>query len=59
VGTSRAIPQVSDLTKVLRQVILVLSLCSQLQIPAEGIQPHGVGSVVGEWNGWNKEGWLK
>lgn len=49
VGAGRAAPQVGDLTQVLRQVILVLCLGSQLQVPAERIQPHGVGPAGGEW----------
>ena len=46
-GAGGAVPQVSDLTQVLRQVILVLSLGSQLQVSAERIQPHRVGPADG------------
>ena len=46
-GAGGAVPQVSDLTQVLRQVILVLSLGGQLQVPAERIQPHRVGPADG------------
>lgn len=45
-----AVPQICNLTQVLRQVILMLSLRSQLQVPAERVQPHRVGSAVGEWD---------
>lgn len=46
-GAGGAVPQVSDLTQVLWQVILVLSLGGQLQVPAERIQPHRVGPADG------------
>lgn len=53
-GAGGAVPQVCDLTQVLREVILVLGLRGQLQVPAEGVQPHRVGSAVGEWHGVEK-----
>ena len=37
-----AVPQVRDLTQVLRQVILVVSLGGQLQVMAEPVQPHRI-----------------
>lgn len=49
-GACGAVPQICNLTQVLRQVILMLSLRSQLQVPAERVQPHRVGSAVGEWD---------
>lgn len=49
-GTGGAVPQVCNLAQVLREVVLVLSLRRQLQVPAEGVQPHRVGSAVGEWH---------
>lgn len=50
-GAGGAVPQVCDLTQVLREVIFVLGLRSQLQVPAEGVQPHRVGSIEGVFVG--------
>lgn len=47
VGAGGAVPQVGYLAQVLWQVVLVLCLGGQLQVPAERIQPHGVGSEDG------------
>ena len=54
-GAGGAVPQVRDLTQLLWQVILVLSLGGQLQVPAERIQPHRVGPAdgVGLGGGWS------
>lgn len=41
-GARRAVPQVCYLTQVLRQVILVVSLCGELQIATEWVQPHWI-----------------
>lgn len=42
-GACGAVPQVSDLTQVLRQVVLVVGLGSQLQVATEWVQPHRIG----------------
>lgn len=47
VGAGRAVPQICDLTQVLRQVVLVLRLRCQLHVPAEGVQPYRVGPARG------------
>lgn len=56
VGAGGAAPQVSDLAQVLWQVVLMLSLGSQFQVPAERIQPHRVGPTGGKWGGVRREG---
>lgn len=38
----RAVPQVSYLTQVLWQVVLMVSLGSQLQVATEWVQPHRI-----------------
>lgn len=43
VSACRAVPQVSYLTQVLRQVILMVSLSSQLKVATEWVQPHWIG----------------
>lgn len=42
VGACRAVPQVSDLTQVLRQVVLMVGLIGQLQVTTERVQPHWI-----------------
>lgn len=44
-SSCRAVPQVSYLTQVLRQVVLMVSLGSQLQITTEWVQPHWISPV--------------
>lgn len=51
-GAGGAAPQVGDLAQVLRQVVLVLGLGSQFQVPAERIQPYWVGPAGGGGVGW-------
>lgn len=41
-GACRAVPQVSYLTEVLRQVVLMVSLSGQLQVATEWVQPHWI-----------------
>lgn len=41
-GACRAVPQISYLTQVLRQVVLVVSLSGQLQVVTEWVQPHWI-----------------
>lgn len=43
VSACGAVPQVSYLTQVLRQVILMVSLSSQLKVATEWVQPHWIG----------------
>lgn len=38
----RAVPQVSYLTQVLRQIVFVVSLSGQLQVTTEWVQPHWI-----------------
>lgn len=46
----RAVPQVGDLTQVLRQVILMVGLVGQLQVTTERVQPHWVRPVEANEN---------
>jgi len=41
-SSRRAVPQVSYLTQVLGQVVLMVGLGSQLQVAAEWVQPHWI-----------------
>ena len=41
-SASGAVPQVSYLTQVLWQVVLMVSLGSQLQVATEWVQPHRI-----------------
>lgn len=50
VGACRAVPQVSNLTQVLRQVVLVVGLSGQLQVTTERVQPHWVSPVEAHSN---------
>lgn len=47
-GACRAVPQISYLTQVLRQVILVVSLSGQLQVVTEWVQPHWISPTEAE-----------
>ena len=46
-GACRAVPQVSYLTEVLRQVVLMVSLGGQLQVATEWVQPHWISPAEG------------
>lgn len=50
VSASRAVPQVGNLTQVLRQVVLVVGLSGQLQVTTERVQPHWVSPVEAHSN---------
>lgn len=47
-GACRTVPQVSYLTQVLRQVVLVVSLIGQLQVATERVQPHWISPAEAE-----------
>lgn len=42
VRACRAVPQVGDLTQVLGQVVLVVGLVGQLQVPTKRVQPDWI-----------------
>lgn len=54
VRARRAVPQVGDLTQVLRQIVLMVGLVGQLQVTTERVQPHWVRPMEAEANEYIK-----